>query len=90
MFTYCFALLQSMKTDRKGVTALEYGLLAGLIAVVIIAGATASGHDREYVVRQRCGQHGQRLIVPNTTASSLPVAIGCEEPLSFNTVAATM
>ncbi len=50
MFAYTSALVERaraelarVKTDRKGVTALEYGLLAGLIAVVIIAGATALG-----------------------------------------------
>ena len=29
--------------DQKGVTAIEYGLLAALIAVMIIAGATLAG-----------------------------------------------
>lgn len=29
--------------DESGATAIEYGLLAGLIAVVIIVGATALG-----------------------------------------------
>jgi len=29
--------------DRRGATAIEYGLLAGLIAVMIIAGATLTG-----------------------------------------------
>ncbi len=50
MFAYTFALVERakaelalMKNDRKGVTALEYGLLAGLIAVAIIVGATALG-----------------------------------------------
>jgi len=43
MFAYTFALLECVKADRKGVTALEYGLLAGLIAVVIIGGATVLG-----------------------------------------------
>ena len=40
MFNYIPALLNlkllQLKTDRRGVTALEYGLIAGLIAVVII------------------------------------------------------
>ena len=31
--------------DRSGVTAIEYGLIAGLIAVVIIAGVTTIGTD---------------------------------------------
>lgn len=29
--------------DDEGVTAIEYGLIAGLIAVAIIAGATLAG-----------------------------------------------
>jgi pilus assembly protein Flp/PilA len=45
MFAYTLALLQSMKTDRKGVTALEYGLIAGLIAVVIIGAVTTLGQN---------------------------------------------
>ena len=43
MFAYIIALLQNVKADRKGVTALEYGLLAGLIAVAIIGAAGALG-----------------------------------------------
>jgi pilus assembly protein Flp/PilA len=34
-----------LRADRKGVTALEYGILAGLIACVIIAAATTLGTD---------------------------------------------
>ena len=37
------APLERVKADSRGVTALEYGLLAGLIAVVIIGGATVLG-----------------------------------------------
>jgi pilus assembly protein Flp/PilA len=41
-----FAWLQSApKRDEDGVTALEYGLLAALIAVVLIAGATLLGNN---------------------------------------------
>ena len=44
MFTYCVALLQSraftlldsLKNDRKGVTALEYGIIAGVLGLVLI------------------------------------------------------
>jgi len=35
-------LLKFLK-DEEGVTAIEYGLLAGLVAVAIIAGATILG-----------------------------------------------
>jgi pilus assembly protein Flp/PilA len=50
MFAYTCALAERvrvelllMTADRKGVTALEYGLLAGLIAVAVIVGAGALG-----------------------------------------------
>ncbi len=33
----------ALKTDRRAVTALEYGLIAGLIAVVIIGALTTMG-----------------------------------------------
>jgi pilus assembly protein Flp/PilA len=32
-----------LRNDRRGVTALEYGLIASLIAVVVIAAVTAVG-----------------------------------------------
>lgn len=32
-----------LKTDRRAVTAMEYGLIAALIAVVIVTGATLLG-----------------------------------------------
>ncbi len=32
-----------IKTDRRAVTALEYGLIAGLVAVVIIGAVTTLG-----------------------------------------------
>ena len=35
MFAYCFALLERVKADRKGVTALEYGVIAAAIIVAI-------------------------------------------------------
>ena len=36
-------LFQRFAKDESGVTAIEYGLIASLIAVVIIVGATALG-----------------------------------------------
>ncbi len=36
-------LMLRLKNDRRGVTALEYGLIASLVAVVLITGATALG-----------------------------------------------
>jgi len=34
-----------LRNDQKGATAIEYGLIAALIAVVIIAGVTLIGTD---------------------------------------------
>ena len=39
MFKRCAHVLK----DRRGATAIEYGLLAGLIAVAVIAGASSLG-----------------------------------------------
>jgi len=39
------ALLFRFAQDESGVTAIEYGLIAGLIAVVIIAAVTTVGTD---------------------------------------------
>jgi pilus assembly protein Flp/PilA len=36
-------LIKKLKNDTKGATAIEYGLIAGLIAVVIVAAATTLG-----------------------------------------------
>jgi pilus assembly protein Flp/PilA len=35
--------LRALANDERGVTALEYGLIAGLIAVVIVTSVTALG-----------------------------------------------
>jgi pilus assembly protein Flp/PilA len=35
--------LRVLGTDERGVTALEYGLIAGLVAVVIVGSVTALG-----------------------------------------------
>jgi len=37
------ALLKNFAADRKGATAIEYGLIAALIAVVIIGALTTTG-----------------------------------------------
>jgi pilus assembly protein Flp/PilA len=41
----CLTQLMSLKNDRRGVTAIEYGLIASLVAVVIIATLTTLGAD---------------------------------------------
>jgi Flp pilus assembly pilin Flp len=40
MFAYCFALLERVKADRKGVTALEYGVIASVAVVALLAAFT--------------------------------------------------
>lgn len=41
--TSLYLSARALVTDRKGVTALEYGLIAALIAVVIIGTVTTLG-----------------------------------------------
>ena len=41
--TSLYLSARALVTDRKGVTALEYGLIAALIAIVIIGSVTALG-----------------------------------------------
>nr|WP_294543079.1 Flp family type IVb pilin [uncultured Rhodopila sp.] len=44
MFTYLVCLLQNLKTNRKGVTALEYGVIAAAIigAIATILGTVGT------------------------------------------------
>lgn len=41
--TSLFIQLHRLRTDRRGVTALEYGLIASLIAVAIVGALTTLG-----------------------------------------------
>lgn len=43
--TKLFIKAQNLIEDRKGVTAVEYGLIAALIAVVIMAALVTQGGD---------------------------------------------
>jgi len=45
MFTLASKLLTRFGKDRSGATAIEYGLIAALIAVAIIAALTLVGDD---------------------------------------------
>ncbi len=45
MFTYALTWLKSFVNSDEGVTAIEYGLIAALIAVVIIAAITLVGSE---------------------------------------------
>ena len=48
------SFLQSFARDQRGATAIEYGLIAALIAVVIIAGATSLGKNVGHHLQQGC------------------------------------
>ena len=43
MLNFVMTAASQLRTDRKGVTAIEYALIATFIAVAIIAGATTLG-----------------------------------------------
>ena len=43
MFAYLFALLERVKADRKGVTAMEYGVIAAGIVIAVAAAAVTLG-----------------------------------------------
>lgn len=60
--------LMKLKRDEKGVTALEYGLIAALIAAVVIGGVTTIGTN----LKTTFENIGSRLNTPasNTAGSA--------------------
>ena len=45
MLTSLVSTARALKSDKRGISALEYGLLAGLIAVVLIGVLTTFASD---------------------------------------------
>ncbi|MFM9429211.1 Flp family type IVb pilin [Arthrobacter sp. MP_2.3] len=45
LHTLGFTLQSRLRNDEKGATAVEYGLMVALIAVVLVIGVTAFGKD---------------------------------------------
>ena len=45
MLVWCLAYLQCLKLDRRAVTTIEYGIIAALIAIVIVNGLTTLGKN---------------------------------------------
>ena len=45
-------LMKSLKKHEDGATAIEYGLIAGLVAIVIITGLTLLGSDLSNMFNQ--------------------------------------
>lgn len=52
MFKYLKSRVQNFLRDPSGATAIEYGLIAALVAVVIIAAVTALGTDLQGVFKE--------------------------------------
>jgi pilus assembly protein Flp/PilA len=53
--------IKTFTRDEEGVTAIEYGLIAALIAVAIIVAATAVGTQLDAVFTYIAGQLGAAL-----------------------------
>jgi len=49
-------MIKKFFTDESGVTAIEYGLIAALIAVMIIGGATLAGQNLNAMFNYVAGQ----------------------------------
>ena len=49
-------MMRRFVRDEEGVTAIEYGLIAALIAVVIITGVTAVGVNLEALFQKIAGE----------------------------------
>jgi pilus assembly protein Flp/PilA len=49
---------ERLEREEKGATAVEYGLMVGLIAVVIIAAVTLLGHNIRDLFNNIAGQIG--------------------------------
>ena len=45
-------LMKSLTKNEEGATAIEYGLIAGLIAIIIITGLTLLGTDLSNMFNQ--------------------------------------
>jgi len=68
-----FAFMSRFARDQKGASALEYGILAALIAVAIIAGATVAG-DQINTLFDNVGTQIQN--VNTESATNAPAAPG--------------
>ena len=58
--------IKNFWNDEEGATAIEYGLIAGLIAVAIIAGVAALGKNLDQIF---C-EISTKLTANNTTATN--------------------
>jgi len=56
MLAYLSVLLERVRRDEQGATAVEYGLMVALIAVVIIAGVALLGDNLKAMFDGAAGQ----------------------------------
>ncbi len=69
MFRFLTRKLAQFKSDRRGVTALEYGMIAALISVVIVGAVTAVGTDVKVLFQKVSDQMGQAKGSANTNST---------------------
>ena len=56
MFAYAYSLVAHVTADRKGVTAMEYGVIAAGIVLVVATAATTLGNDVSALFNSIAGQ----------------------------------
>ncbi len=56
MFAYAYSLVAHVRADRKGVTAMEYGVIAAGIVLVVATAATTLGNDVSALFNSIAGQ----------------------------------
>lgn len=64
--------IRNFWTDESGVTAIEYGLIAGLLAVVIIAAVTAAGGNLNAIFSLVCNKLNGAVAVGGGTVVACP------------------
>ncbi len=65
-------VIRNFWADESGVTAIEYGLIAGLLAVVIIAAVTAAGGNLNAIFSLVCNKLNSAVAVGGGTAVACP------------------
>jgi pilus assembly protein Flp/PilA len=56
MLAYAYSLVAHVTADRKGVTAMEYGVIAAGIVLVVATAATTLGNDVSALFNSIAGQ----------------------------------
>jgi len=64
--------LKKFWQDESGVTAIEYGLIAGLLAVVVIAAVTAAGGNLSAIFSLVCNKLNGAVTASGGTAVGCP------------------